>query len=232
MQNQYYWALTDEFIAHHGILGQKWGIRRYQNADGTLTQEGKKHVYGAGAYGGYETQANRLKRAQKGIKYDKKLYSAEKKLEKAVIKGDQEKVEKHKKNIEYLKNTKNMYMKNLSENEIELGRKYMQNNTAFWAGLLIGGPAASLGTTIASAVINGTHKTAKEVKKEYNERFNKFSKDYQETGGETVAREAAKKAGLNQGDNWKMYRQAQFGDKGAQAIVDEWEKEKQSKKKR
>jgi hypothetical protein len=31
-----------EYLAHHGILGQKWGVRRYQNADGTLTTEGKK----------------------------------------------------------------------------------------------------------------------------------------------------------------------------------------------
>lgn len=30
------------FLAHHGILGQKWGIRRFQNKDGSLTNEGKK----------------------------------------------------------------------------------------------------------------------------------------------------------------------------------------------
>lgn len=35
--------LTDENeLYHHGVKGQKWGIRRYQNADGTLTAAGKK----------------------------------------------------------------------------------------------------------------------------------------------------------------------------------------------
>lgn len=33
---------TDSDITHHGVLGQKWGVRRYQNKDGTLTSEGKK----------------------------------------------------------------------------------------------------------------------------------------------------------------------------------------------
>lgn len=33
---------TSTWIAHHGILGQKWGVRRFQNANGTLTPEGRK----------------------------------------------------------------------------------------------------------------------------------------------------------------------------------------------
>lgn len=32
------------YLQHHGILGQKWGVRRYQNTDGTLTSEGKARL--------------------------------------------------------------------------------------------------------------------------------------------------------------------------------------------
>lgn len=31
-------------IRHHGILGQRWGVRRFQNADGSLTPAGRRRL--------------------------------------------------------------------------------------------------------------------------------------------------------------------------------------------
>ena len=37
-----YAVKTTEELSHHGILGMKWGVRRYQNKDGSLTAAGKR----------------------------------------------------------------------------------------------------------------------------------------------------------------------------------------------
>lgn len=37
-------------LCHHGILGQKWGVRRYQNPDGSLTSAGRaRYLNGDGS---------------------------------------------------------------------------------------------------------------------------------------------------------------------------------------
>lgn len=36
--------LKDNELYHHGIKGQRWGVRRYQNADGSLTPAGQKKL--------------------------------------------------------------------------------------------------------------------------------------------------------------------------------------------
>ena len=34
--------MNNKELMHHGVKGMKWGVRRYQNSDGTLTAKGKK----------------------------------------------------------------------------------------------------------------------------------------------------------------------------------------------
>ena len=36
--------MENNALQHWGIKGMKWGVRRYQNKDGTLTEEGKKRA--------------------------------------------------------------------------------------------------------------------------------------------------------------------------------------------
>lgn len=72
----------DSDLMHHGIKGQKWGIRRYQNEDGSLTNRGKSR-YGHGKevakehtklyYDKLESSQKKSKAYQKAIKESERL---------------------------------------------------------------------------------------------------------------------------------------------------------------
>lgn len=68
------------YLAHHGVKGQKWGIRRYQNEDGSLTNEGRER-YGL----------NSLKKKQKfqGTKRQARKAYLEEEFYRNVIKSNE-----------------------------------------------------------------------------------------------------------------------------------------------
>lgn len=63
--NQYSFALDmpQDFLAHQGIKGQKWGLRRYQYLDGTLTPLGKERYRKDSAF--QEKYNKKIKKNQK-----------------------------------------------------------------------------------------------------------------------------------------------------------------------
>ena len=50
-------------LRHHGIKGQKWGVRRFQNSDGSLTAAGRKR-YGDGKGSSVEDYQNAIKKTK------------------------------------------------------------------------------------------------------------------------------------------------------------------------
>ena len=58
------YVMSDE-LYHHGIKGQKWGVRRYQNSDGTLTEAGKKRIGRIEAR--YDRSLDRTRRDKKHV---------------------------------------------------------------------------------------------------------------------------------------------------------------------
>lgn len=57
--------MDDTSLSHHGILGMKWGIRRFQRKDGSLTSEGKRRRKGESEEKHEETSEERRARVLK-----------------------------------------------------------------------------------------------------------------------------------------------------------------------
>lgn len=124
-------------LYHYGILGMHWGVRRYQNPDGTYTSAGKKR---------YATENSDRRKPLSSKAVAKKKQTAardaaaiEKKLRKLDAKGD--------KNSEYrksLENSRKQLTKNLSKTDIEYGRAACTARRTslglFAAGTVIGTP--------------------------------------------------------------------------------------------
>lgn len=81
--NEYFDSMyTEDYLEHHGILGMHWGIRRFQNKDGSLTSAGKNR---------YKTDDGKSENKPKLTRAEKKAAKAEAKAAKAEAKAEKEK---------------------------------------------------------------------------------------------------------------------------------------------
>lgn len=81
--------MAENYLVHYGTKGQKWGERRYQNPDGSLTALGRIH-YGIGkARGGVRVVINNSKRKAKTL-HEEHKEKVEKKKEEANERSKQE----------------------------------------------------------------------------------------------------------------------------------------------
>lgn len=112
-------------LAHYGVPGMHWGVRRYQNSDGSLTEAGKAR-YGQGAIGPsarkMQKDFNRLDRSYANVVANQRAYAKTtakyaRKAHMAERKGKTQKAEKLL--AKSLKNAERAALDNKRKNEIE-----------------------------------------------------------------------------------------------------------------
>ena len=89
------YAYPDE-LTHHGILGQKWGVRRYQYKDGSLTPAGRKRYK-------IDSEGNLVEKTKKERKAEAKQARKEKAEEAKRIRLEREQESNEKKKERLLK---------------------------------------------------------------------------------------------------------------------------------
>lgn len=125
------------YLAHHGIKGQKWGIRRYQNEDGSLTPLGQKRyrrykeIEESGKFGEFyerhKSEANEIEK-----QYHAKMEPYEKKFNDAIADIEKRQQDRARRYDEEAKKIQKKHLSNdkYREEIRELGKRFTKEGWA------------------------------------------------------------------------------------------------------
>lgn len=202
-------VIPESYLMHHGVKGQKWGVRRYQNPDGTLTAAGRKRYGSEEVYEKATAYKNAKKTYDKSWDnyYSKSLsaYSLNKKKREANDQRFQKALSDYGKAETAKKDYKNAKTDHRKEAVKKYQTEYNKHNSAQEkhddAGRKLDEMYKSLGSNRVSRAINvakGSSKEAKAYSREYDKWVNKqdkldaeweeVSKLYRNTGRNRVDR--------------------------------------------
>lgn len=123
------WRYSNTYLAHHGIKGQKWGVRRYQNEDGSLTEAGRRRYGVEEAKKELEdakTKNRQLKKEYSRVNKKTYLTSEDKKILKEYEKSKY-KIERNKALLSNEKAYAKSVLKNKSNRQLKLEEQYKKN---------------------------------------------------------------------------------------------------------
>lgn len=110
-------------LYHYGILGMHWGIRRYQNKDGTWTSAGKRRY---GSDGSIIGDRKRIKRATDAAEIGKRIESLQSKKKIS---------QKTSAQIDKLSKVRQSLIKDLDSREIEYGERKINKYVYLRSGM-------------------------------------------------------------------------------------------------
>ena len=130
-------------LKHYGIKGMKWGVRRFQNSDGSLTADGKKR-YSGDNLKDIQKQVNQGKNVVDGVKKTK-AKAAEKRTEKKIKDDLSQMSDKELRDIVNRLNMEERYTQVMKSRGVETG-KNRADKILEYAGtaLTIGSSALSI----------------------------------------------------------------------------------------
>ena len=172
--------MQSEELAHHGILGMKWGVRRFQNKDGSLTAAGKKR-YGsddgeADFYGkGRKSPAGKSGGKKVSEMSDEELSQVLKRLRMerdiAQIQAELKKYEFWEQNSQ-ANNNQNGQSKKQKKNNQEKAESFVKSQSKQFIQTIVAGRLEKLANKIA----NGNGKESEAKKQTKNENKNPTTK--------------------------------------------------------